>query len=343
MPSKKRITRVWFIDASRTANQPSTPPTTSRHAGQRYNSQSNTHAQNAFQIIAPTSPALSSNVSTPLTPSPQIPKLDHIKNKIFSKSLIASLTSKDAVLKDVRDCIFTNNESRPKALNPYIHSYWRDLHVRSGSVCVDEKVAIPNVLREALIDDIHASHPGTLGLICMATHWWWPYMNWELVAKAATECKLCTMIDEDTVMPEEILPDEKWINGYRSYIEVEAGMTRASQEAHNREQESTDGESRFIRTRVCRPHGKRRSKKNLEGLYEVLAPGSQILKVSPTTSTIKEPGKPIVTVRRSDIAKFGTLQEEQTPLKCMGTVEDQEQPNNWRSNRSKATLNSSQG
>ena len=125
-------------------------------------------------------------------------------------------------------------------------------------------------------------------------------------------------LDEDTVMLKEILPDEKWINGYRSVLEVETGMTRASQEAHIRQRESKDGESRFLRTRVCRPlpleeravelklaekiHGKRHSKKNLEGLFEVLAPGLQILKVSPTASTIRESGKPIVTVRSSDIA-----------------------------------------
>ena len=133
-------------------------------------------------------------------------------------------------------------------------------------------------------------------------------------------------------MPEEILPEEKWVNGYRSDIEVEVGMTRASTEARNRERASTDGESRFLKTKAIRPiplkeravelslarkvHGKRRSKKNLEGLYEVLAPGSHILKVSPTTSSIKEPGKPIVTVRNSDIAKFGTQLERQTPLKA---------------------------
>ena len=131
-------------------------------------------------------------------------------------------------------------------------------------------------------------------------------------------------------MPEEILPDEKWINGYRSDIKVEAGMTGAAQKAHNRERESTDGESRFLQTRACRPfplkeravevklasklHGKRLSKKNLEGLYEVFAPGSNNLKASPTTSTIKETGKPIVTVQNNDIAKFGTLQERQTLL-----------------------------
>ena len=59
-------------------------------------------------------------------------------------------------------------------------------------------------------------------------------------------------------------------------------MTRALQEAQNKERESTDGESRFLQTGVCRPlpfqeravelklarkiHGKRRSKKNLESV-----------------------------------------------------------------------------
>ena len=89
-------------------------------------------------------------------------------------------------------------------------------------------------------------------------------------------------LDEDTVMPEENLPNEKWINCYRCDIEVEAGMTWASQEAHNRERGGTDGESRFLRTRVCRQlplkeravalklarkiQGKRPSKKTLESL-----------------------------------------------------------------------------
>ena len=551
MLSKKRITRVRFNDAPRAADLQSTSRNATRPACQRLNSPSNSRAvkQHAESSSNPrkanpppnvtwTSPTHSSNASTPLTPSPHVPTFDYIVSKIFSKSLIALLTSKDAVLKEVRDCILTNNESRLKALNPYIHSYWRDLQVRSGCVCIDEKVAIPNVLREALIDDIHASHPRTWGMICMATHCWWPYIHRELIVKA-TESKPCIVIgknlksiipakhfnphipcvepnqeiqidfggpifeekgnevyflaaiyrfpkyptayiydkangpnvskfldmyieihgipgsirldqakclvgnqvktfckknnidiieapvndhraiglverliqtiknsfacikeeklptrdfhvkhalqiikhqlrkckqrttmtspfeahfgrksntplsviatkpkllnltykniinhylDEDTVMPEEILPDDKWVNGYRSDIEVEIGMTRASTEARNRERASTDGESRFLKTKVIRPiplkeravelnlarkvHGKRRSKKNLEGLYEVLAPGSHILKVSPTTSTIKEPGKPIVTVRNSDIAKFGTQLEHQTPLKA---------------------------
>ena len=507
MPSKKRITRVRFNDASRAADQQSTSgnttcpastrsnlPNNSRTANQTTQNSSTSREASTPLNTTPTSPTHSSNASIPLTPSPHVPTFEYIVSKIFNKSLIASLTSKDAVLKEVRDCILTNNESRLKAINPDIHSYWRDLHVRSGCVCIDERVAIPNVLREALIDDIHSSHPGTWGLICMAIHCWWPYMHRELIVKA-TECKPGTVVsknlksvipakqfnphipcvepnqeiqidfggpifdekgsevcilaaidcfsnypaayiydkangpnvlkfldmyiethgiprsirldqakclvgnqvktfcnknnieiieapvndhraiglveqliqtiknrlacikeeklstrafhvkhalkiiihrlriceqrttktspfkahfgrkpntplsviatkpnllnltyknfinhylDEDTVMPEEILPDDKWVNGYRSDIEVEIGMTRANTEAKSRERASTVGEPRFLKTKAIRPiplkerqvelnlarkvHGKRRSKKNLEGLYEVLAP-----------------------------------------------------------------------
>ena len=112
---------------------------------------------------------------------------------------------------------------------------------------------------------------------------------------------------------------------------MEIRITRAAREANEREQASTDGKSRFIHAGAYRAipnteravklklarkvYGKRRSKKNLEALYEVLAPGSNSLKVSPTNFTIKEPGKPIVTVRNSDIAKFGKIQEQQTPVR----------------------------
>ena len=139
-------------------------------------------------------------------------------------------------------------------------------------------------------------------------------------------------LDEDIVMPDEILPDDKLVNGYRSDIEVEIGMSRAAQEGKTRERSSTDGESRFLRAKATRSiplieravelnlarkiHWKRRSKKTLEGLYEVLAPGSGTLKVSPTTSTIKEPGKPVVTIGNSDIAKLETQLVRQTQLKA---------------------------
>ena len=143
-----------------------------------------------------------SNLSTPLTDSPQVLSFEKVVGKVFNKGLIASLTSKDAVLKEVRDCIIRSDEERLKALNPYLHSYWRDLHVSSGCVCMDEKVAIPNALKDALVEDLHASHPGSLVMVSMAQHCWWPYMNRDLLVKAI-ECKSCTTIGKKlkTVIP----------------------------------------------------------------------------------------------------------------------------------------------
>ena len=121
---------------------------------------------------------------------------ERVVGKVFSKGLIASLTSKDAVLKEVRDRIIRGDEERLKALNQYLHSYWPDFHVTGGCVCMDEKVAIPNALKDALIDDLHASHPGGWGMVCMAQHCWWPYMNRDLLVKAI-ECKSCTAIGKN--------------------------------------------------------------------------------------------------------------------------------------------------
>ena len=145
---------------------------------------------------APRRSSSHSNLSTPLTDSPQVVSFERVVGKVFSKGLIASLTSKDAVLKEVRDCIIRGDEERLKAFNPYLHSYWRDLHVTGGCVCMDEKVAIPNALKDALIEDLHASHPGSWGMVCMAQHCWWPYMNRDLLVKAI-ECKSCTAIGKN--------------------------------------------------------------------------------------------------------------------------------------------------
>ena len=55
-----------------------------------------------------------------------------------------------------------------------------------------------------------------------------------------------------------------------------------------------------------------RSKKDLRGLWETLAPGSTVVRTSPTTTVIREPGVPEVNVLNSDIAEFETRAERNT-------------------------------
>ena len=71
-----------------------------------------------------------SNISTLLTESPQVLFFDKVIGKVFNKNLIASLMSKDALLKEVRDCIIRSDEERLKELLArFACQRWVRLHV----------------------------------------------------------------------------------------------------------------------------------------------------------------------------------------------------------------------
>ena len=80
---------------------------------------------------------------------------------------MASLTNKDAILKEVRDCILTEKEDLFKQISPYIHSFWKDLHVKNGCVCIDDRIALPHAIKDAYVEAIHVTHPVTCGMTDM--------------------------------------------------------------------------------------------------------------------------------------------------------------------------------
>ena len=138
-------------------------------------------------------------------------------------------------------------------------------------------------------------------------------------------------LDADTVPADEFLDAAGWVNPNRSDTEIEKKMCQASLDAGSRYRDSEDKESRFIthpnltdpipRTekslsvRLARKlQNKKRAKRQLAGLYEVLKTGSFVSKSSPTTTIINEPGRSPVKVRDSDLAKLGTKAEQSTNL-----------------------------
>ena len=149
-------------------------------------------ADEAGPLTAPAVPAtpVSPNTDTTTVTPPSVDDLyldsfNFALSKIFSSTLMASLTTKDAILKAVRDCLLTENEDRCKQISPYIHSFWKDLHVKNGCVCIDDRIAIPHAIKDAYVEAIHATHPGTWGMTDMATHVWWPYMHRDITTKTA--------------------------------------------------------------------------------------------------------------------------------------------------------------
>ena len=143
------------------------------------------------------------------SPNLELSKEEVFENKLthlFTKRFLAVLTSKDAVLKEVRDCVLQNDPQRCSELKHYLFSYWRDLHVRSGCVCVNERVAIPHSIQDAALESLHLTHPGSWGMITLGQYAFWPYMHQEILNKAA-QCKACTKIGKNL---KPVVPASKW-------------------------------------------------------------------------------------------------------------------------------------
>ena len=139
-------------------------------------------------------------------------------------------------------------------------------------------------------------------------------------------------LDEDTIPGRSYLSEEQWADTALCLdTEIERVICAANSRARAEHEKRNDGEQRLnklegifrsipcsersIQVKLARKlHENQRQKKNPDGLYEVLAPGSTVCKVSPTTSVIKEPNRQEVRVRNSDIAKFGTRAERDTDL-----------------------------
>ena len=127
-------------------------------------------------------------------------------NKVFIMMFLAILTGKDAILKEVRDCFIWNDPDRLQEISPYLFSYWWDLSVKHGCVCLDERIAIPKTIKDAALEDIHSTHPGSFAMLSIAQNVWWPYIHRDILAKAI-ECKACTEIGKNL---KSLISHRKW-------------------------------------------------------------------------------------------------------------------------------------
>ena len=138
-------------------------------------------------------------------------------------------------------------------------------------------------------------------------------------------------LDADTVPADDFLDNSGWINPDRIDLDIEKSMCRAQHDAGRCYRDHENKELQFIlHPKILNPlprteaslnikfarklPNKKRAKRQLAGLYEVLKPGSYVTKSYPTTTIFNEPGRATVKVRDSDRAKFGTKAERATNL-----------------------------
>ena len=62
-----------------------------------------------------------------------------------------------------------------------------------------------NSIKEAVLELIHMTHPGSWGMISLSQYAWWPYMHREILAKTS-DCVPCTDIGKNL---KPIIPKSK--------------------------------------------------------------------------------------------------------------------------------------
>ena len=112
-------------------------------------------------------------------------RLSETINRVFTKITLAILTVKDAIQKEARDCVIRKDEKRLKDISFYLHSYWRNMSVKHGCLCLDDRKAIPNAIKDALLEYIHSAHPGSFARLSFSQNAWWPYIHRDILSKAS--------------------------------------------------------------------------------------------------------------------------------------------------------------
>ena len=173
-----------------------------------------TKARVTFSDNSPFTPATNTSSDTQTTPSGSVDdaaedlRFTDTLNKVFSKNakLPAMLTGKDAILKEVRNCVLRDDPHMLKEISPYIFSYWRDLIVKHGCLCLDERIAITKAIKDAVLEDIHSIQPGSFAILSLAKNVWCPCIHRDILAKAC-KCKASTEIGK---ILKSVIPHCKW-------------------------------------------------------------------------------------------------------------------------------------
>ena len=78
--------------------------------------------------------------------------------------------------------------------------------MKNGCVYIDDRIAIPNSIKDAYVEATNATHPGRWGMTDMATNAWWPYMHRDIITKTA-KFNPCFKIGKNL---KSIIPASKW-------------------------------------------------------------------------------------------------------------------------------------
>ena len=118
---------------------------------------------------------------------------DNLDNltKLFDRSLLAELISKNSWMDRLRRVIERNDHHSFELKGPYTNPLWHQLSVVDDCILVDNRLAVPGQLQQAVLKRIHRGHPGQEAMLDVSKYLWWPHMHKDIV-NLAEECRSCT-------------------------------------------------------------------------------------------------------------------------------------------------------
>ena len=122
---------------------------------------------------------------------------------LFDADLLAELTEEDRFLGPMKRAIINKDIISFNKLGSYMAQFWPKAAVVNNCVVIDNKLAIPEPLRQAVLTRLHRSHPGQEAMMAASEYLWWPFMNRQII-DTCQKCRECTLFGKN-LKPASIL------------------------------------------------------------------------------------------------------------------------------------------
>ena len=115
---------------------------------------------------------------------------------LFDVDLLGELTGEDPFLGPMRTAIINKDVQSFNKLGAYMAQFWTKAAVVNNCVLIDNKLAIPEQLRSAILIRLHCSHPGQAAMMDASEYIWWPFLNSQIV-NVCEKCPECTLFGKN--------------------------------------------------------------------------------------------------------------------------------------------------
>ena len=116
--------------------------------------------------------------------------LDNL-SKLFDKSLLVELTTEDTWMDRLRQVIERGDKLGFELMGPYTNPLWSQMAVQDDCILMNNRLAVPVQLRQAVLKRIHRRHQGQEAMLGVSQYLWWPHLNKDIV-NLAEKCRSCT-------------------------------------------------------------------------------------------------------------------------------------------------------